>query len=81
MFQVTPLPSRGHDCYTLGVDSAQVGILEKTNQVSLASLLKSHDGRALKPEIGLEILSDFSYRSLEGQLSDEKLPLPSRGFT
>lgn len=50
-----------HDGNTLGVDGAQVGILEKTNQVSLASLLKSHDGRALEPEIGLEILSNFSY--------------------
>lgn len=32
-----------HDGNTLGVDGAQVGILEKTNQVGLASLLKSHD--------------------------------------
>ena len=33
-----------HDCDTLGVDGAQVGIFEKTDQVSLAGLLKSHNG-------------------------------------
>ena len=33
-----------HDCDTLGVDRAQVGIFEKTDQVSLAGLLKSHNG-------------------------------------
>jgi hypothetical protein len=26
----------GHDCHTLGVDSSKVGILEKTNKVSLS---------------------------------------------
>ena len=30
----------GHDRHTLGVDGAQVGVLEQTHQVSLASLLK-----------------------------------------
>lgn len=29
-----------HDGHTLGVDGAQVGVLEETNQVSLAGLLK-----------------------------------------
>ena len=28
-----------HDGHTLGVDGAQVGVLEETNQVSLAGLL------------------------------------------
>ena len=30
----------GHDGHTLGVDGAQVGVLEQTDQVGLASLLK-----------------------------------------
>jgi hypothetical protein len=30
----------GHDCDTLGVDGAQVGVLEKPDQVSLGSLLQ-----------------------------------------
>lgn len=32
----------GHDGHTLGVDGAKVGILEQSNEVSLAGLLKSH---------------------------------------
>jgi hypothetical protein len=30
----------GHDGHTLGVDGAQVGVLEEADQVSLAGLLK-----------------------------------------
>ena len=30
----------GHDGHTLGVDGAQVGVLEQTDQVGLTSLLK-----------------------------------------
>ena len=30
----------GHDGHTLGVNGAQVGVLEQTDQVGLASLLK-----------------------------------------
>ena len=63
----------GHDGDTLGVDGAQVGVLKETDQVSLASLLKSHDGRALETKIGLEILGDFTDKTLEWQLADEEL--------
>ena len=63
----------GHDGHTLGVDGAQVGVLEKTDQVSLASLLKGHHGRALESQVGLEILGDLTDQTLEGQLADEKL--------
>ena len=63
----------GHDGDTLGVDGAQVGVLEETDQVCLAGLLKSHDGRALEAEIGLEVLSDLTYKTLEWQLADEEL--------
>jgi len=62
-----------HDGHTLGVNSAQVGVLEKSYQVSLAGLLKGADGCALKPEISFEILSNLSYKSLEGQLADQQL--------
>ena len=63
----------GHDGDTLGVDGAQVGVLEKADQVSFAGLLESHDGGALESEIGLEVLSDFSHQTLEWQLADEEL--------
>ena len=63
----------GHDGDSLGVDGAQVGVFEQTNKVSLASLLKSHHSGALETQIGLEILSDFSHKTLEGQLADQQL--------
>ena len=61
-----------HDGDTLGVDGAQVGVFKQTDKVSLASLLKSHHSRALEAQIGLEILSDFSHKTLEGQLADQQ---------
>ena len=62
----------GHDGHSLGVDGAQVGIFEQTDEVSLRSFLKSHDGGTLEPEVGLEVLGDLSDEPLEGKLSDEK---------
>ena len=63
----------GHDGDPLGVDGAQVGILEETNQVGLAGLLEGHDGGALEPQVGLEVLGDLPDQTLEGELTDEKL--------
>ena len=63
----------GHDGDALGVDGAQVGVFKKTNKVSLASLLKGHHSGALETQVGLEILSDFSDKTLEGQLADQQL--------
>ena len=63
----------GHDGHTLGVDGAQVGVLEQADQVSLASLLQGHDGRALEAQIGLEVLGDLTDQTLEWQLADQEL--------
>lgn len=63
----------GHDGDTLGVDGAQVGVFEKSDQVSLASLLEGHDSRALEPQVGLEILGDFTDETLEWEFPDEEL--------
>ena len=62
-----------HDGDTFGVDGAQVGIFEETDEVSLGCLLKGHDGRGLETEIGLEVLGDFTDQTLEGKLADEEL--------
>merc|ERR1712001_727459 len=62
-----------HNGHTLGVNCAQVGVLEKANQVSFTGLLKGADGCTLEPEIGFEVLSNFSDQPLEGQFADEKL--------
>ena len=63
----------GHDGHSLGVDGAQVGVLEETDKVGLAGLLQGHDSRGLESEISLEVLGDFSDKTLEGQLADEEL--------
>ena len=63
----------GHDGDTLGVDGAQVGVFEETDEVGLGSLLEGHDGRGLEPEVSLEVLGDFTDQALEGELADEKL--------
>ena len=62
-----------HDGNSLGVDGAEVGVLEESNHVGLSSLLKGEDGRGLESEVGLEIGSDFSDESLERKLSDKEL--------
>ena len=63
----------GHDGDALGVDGAEVGILEESDEVGLGRLLQSHDGGALEAEIGLEVLGDLADEALEGQLADQKL--------
>ena len=63
----------GHDGDALGVDGAQVGVLEETDEVSLRRLLEGHDGGALEAEIGLEVLGDLADETLKGELADEKL--------
>ncbi|KAL0132623.1 hypothetical protein PUN28_000406 [Cardiocondyla obscurior] len=63
----------GHDGDSLGVDSAKVGVLKQSNEVGLASFLEGHHGGALEPEIGLEVLSDFTDQALERQFADQKL--------
>ena len=58
---------------TLGVDGAEVGVLEEGDEVGLDGLLKSTDGGGLEAEIGLEVLGNLTNKTLEGQLADEKL--------
>merc|ERR1712029_786504 len=62
-----------HNGDTLSVDSAQVGVLKQSNEISFASLLESANGSRLEPKISLEVLSNFSHKTLEWQLPDEKL--------
>jgi len=61
-----------HDGHSLGVNGAQVGVLEETDQISLAGLLQRHDGGALEAQVGLEVLGDLADETLERQLADEK---------
>jgi len=63
----------GLDSNTLGVDGSQVSVLKERHEVGLSGLLESHDGRGLETQVGLEILSDLTNETLEGELADQKL--------
>jgi histone H3 len=63
----------GLDGDTLGVDGAEVGVLEEGDEVSLNGLLESTDGGGLEAEVGLEILGDLTDETLEGELADQEL--------
>merc|ERR1712001_450385 len=62
-----------HDSNTLGVNGAQVSVFKETDQVSLTSFLEGTNGGALEPEISFKVLSNFSHKTLEGQLADQQL--------
>ena len=63
----------GHDGHTLGVDGAQVGVLEESDEVCLAGLLEGHDGGGLEAQVSLEVLGDLPHQTLEWELADEQL--------
>jgi len=58
---------------TLGMDGAKVGVLEERDEVGLHGLLESTNGRRLKAKVRLEVLSNFTDQTLEGQLADQEL--------
>ena len=62
-----------HDSDSLGVDGAEVGVLEEANHVSLGGLLESKNGRGLESEVALLVGGDLTDESLEWELSDEEL--------
>ena len=62
----------GHDGHPLGVNGAQIGVLEEPHKVSFSSFLKSTNSSALESEIGLEILRYLSDKTLEWQLANQQ---------
>ena len=62
-----------HDGDTLRVDGTKIDIFKERNKISLRGLLKSTNGGRLEAKIGLEALSDFTNKTLEGELANEKL--------
>ena len=63
----------GHDGDALGVDGAEVGVLEEADHVGLGGLLEGEHGGALETEVVLELSGDLADEALEGQLADEEL--------
>ena len=55
------------------MDGGQVGVLEETDQVCLGGFLKSKNGRSLESQVSLELLGDFTDKSLEWELADQEL--------
>jgi hypothetical protein len=54
----------GHDGDTLGVDRAEVGVLEQANEVRLCGLLERTDGRGLEAQVGLVVLGNLTNQTL-----------------
>ena len=55
----------GHDGDSLGVDGAQVGVLEQTDQIGFGSFLQCEHCRRLEAEVRLEVLRDFTNEALK----------------
>jgi len=63
-----------HDSDALGVDSAQLSVLKKLEEVGLGRLLKRKDSRCLKAwRVGI-LLRDFAHKPLKGELANQQLP-------
>jgi hypothetical protein len=63
----------GHDGDALGVNAAQVGIFEESDQIGLGRLLQGQHGTALKAQVALEILGNLTDQTLKGQLTDQQV--------
>ena len=63
----------GHDGDALGVDGAEVGVLEEGDDVGLGGLLEGAEGVRLEAAVGLEVLGDLADEALEGELADEQV--------
>ena len=63
----------GHDGDALGVDGAEVGVLEEGDDVGLGGLLEGAEGVRLETTVGLEVLGDLADEALEGELADEQV--------
>jgi hypothetical protein len=63
----------GSDGDPPGVHGAHVGVFHQANEISLGSLLKSENGRALKAKILADAGGNFAHKALEGQFSDQQI--------
>jgi len=67
------LDVRREDGHTLGMDRAEVGVLEEADEVGLPGLLQGLDGVRLEAKIRLKIVRNLAHQTLERKLADEKL--------
>ena len=55
------------------MDGTQVGVLKQSNEVGFTGFLEGSHGRALEPQVGLEVLGNLTNQTLKGKLADEQL--------
>mgnify|MGYP000889901572 FL=1 len=65
----------GHDSHPLGMDGAQVSVLEQRHQIGLSCLLEGQNSLTLESNFLFELSSDLTDESLERQLPDEQVSL------
>ena len=63
----------GHDGDALGVDGAEVGVLEEPNEVGLTCLLESLQGGTLEAKPIAEVLGNLPDKTLEWKLQETVL--------
>ena len=61
----------GHDGDSLGVDGAEVGVLEDADDVGLGGFLEGQKGLRLEPELVVHVGGDSPHEALEGSLREE----------
>jgi hypothetical protein len=54
----------GHNGDAFGVDGAQVGVFEETDEVSFARFLEGKNGRRLEAQVVVETLGDLADKAL-----------------
>ena len=54
------------------MDSTQVGVFKKANQIGLTCLLQSTNSCALEAQICFEVLRNFLHQTLEGKFANQK---------
>ena len=57
------------------MDSTQIGIFKKANQIGLTCLLQSTNSCILEAQICFEVPSNFSHQTVKGELADQKFSL------
>ena len=67
MYAVCQLDVFWQNCYTIGVDSTQVGVFKKANQTGFTCLLQSAHSCTL-----FEVLGNFSHQTVEGKFANQE---------
>lgn len=65
----------GHDGNSLSMNGAEIGVLEKRNQVGLGCFLKGQNCLTLESNFLFELSRNLPNQSLEGKLPDQQVGL------